>query len=123
MPLISRCRISLTLENMSQVSTTVAAHYLCPLHAKGAVRVASDRTGQRIEVCWPSAATLELVFRLVQGCAASCAGIDSVFWSMLIIFAAEWCLCALLSQNSELFLVKNGLPLLWRSLVGVRHLF
>lgn len=54
--LICRCIVTLALEHMSQMSSTVRADNLRPLHSKRAIRVTSDRSIYGIEVCGPSTA-------------------------------------------------------------------
>lgn len=67
-PLICRRRISLALENMTQMSTTVIAHNLNPLHAKRAILIPSNSARNGIEESRPAAPRLELVGGLVEGC-------------------------------------------------------
>jgi hypothetical protein len=52
---------------MSQVSSAVAAHDLCPLHAECAVGVSSHRAGNGVEEGGPAAARLEFVLSSVDG--------------------------------------------------------
>jgi hypothetical protein len=58
--------ISLALEHMAQVPTTITAHDLCPLHTKRAVSVPCHRAGDAVKVRRPAAATLELMVGLVE---------------------------------------------------------
>lgn len=73
MPLIRRRRVSLSFEYMPQMSTTFRANNLCPLHTEGAVRMPSHSAWDRIEVCRPAAAGLELVGCAVERCFTGCA--------------------------------------------------
>lgn len=68
MPLISRGRISLALEHMSQVSSTVAAHDLDSLHAKRTVDMSRHSAGHRVEESGPATPGLELLVCSVEGC-------------------------------------------------------
>ena len=73
MPLIRRRRVPLSLEYMPEMSTTFRADNLCPLHSEGAVRMPGHSAWDRIEVCRPAAAGLELVGGTVERCFAGCA--------------------------------------------------
>lgn len=123
MSLVGWGLVAFSLEDVAQMTSAVAADNLCSLHAKGAVCVAGDGAWDGIEVGRPAAATLKFVFCLVERGVAASAGIDACVGLMLVIFAREWGLGALFSQDTELFLVKYGLPFLVGSLIWVRHLF
>jgi hypothetical protein len=103
MPLICRRTISLPLENMPQVSSTVTAHNLRPLHAERAVCVSRHRAGDVVEVRGPAAAGLELVVRLVEGGVAGGAGVDAFFGRVLVVFAREGGFGAFFAENAKLF--------------------
>lgn len=110
--LICWCWVSLSLENVSQMTSTVAANNFRSLHAEGAVSVSGHCTWNGIEICGPATTALEFVFSLVQRSVAAGAGVNALLGHMLVIFTSKWCLCALLTQDAELFLVQNCLPLL-----------
>lgn len=55
-PLVRRCRIALSFEDMAQVPTAIATHDFRPLHAESAVRVSRHRTWDGIKICRPAAA-------------------------------------------------------------------
>lgn len=97
MPLIRRCRITLALEHMSKMTSTVGAHNLGSSHSKSAISVTLDSTRYAVEVCWPAAARLELVVRLVEWRITAGAGVDTVVWLVLVVFTSSWRLGALLS--------------------------
>lgn len=64
-PLIRRCRKPLSLKNMPQMTPTVTAYNLRPLHPKGVIRMPRHSTGDRIKICGPAAAGLKFVCRLI----------------------------------------------------------
>ena len=103
MPLIRRRRIPLPLENMSQVTSTVRTHNLRPLHAKSAIRMASHRPRDRIEVGGPSASGFKLVVRFVEGGVAAGAGVDAFRGTVLVVFAREGRFGAFFAEDAELF--------------------
>lgn len=57
---------------------TVTTHNLRPLHPKRTIREPLHSTRNRIEVCGPAAAGLELVVGFVEGRVAAGTGIDAV---------------------------------------------
>lgn len=63
--LIGRRCVSFSLEDMAQVTSAIAANYLCSCHAEGSVCVTGDSTWDGIEVGGPATTTLELVLCLV----------------------------------------------------------
>lgn len=73
MPLIRRRRVSLSLEYMAKMSTTFRTNNLRPLHSERAVRMPSHSAWDRIEVCRPATARLELVGCAVERCFTGCA--------------------------------------------------
>jgi len=101
-PLVRRRRVALTLEHMSQVTSAVAAHDLCPLHAECAVGVSGHRTGYSIEECRPAAARLEFVLSSVDGRIAAGASVGAGTWHVLVILAREGRLGAFLAKHAEL---------------------
>lgn len=103
MPLIGRRRVSLSLEHMSQMPTTVCAHYLYPLHAERPVCMPCDRAWDGVEESRPAASGLELLVCAVEGCAASGAGVCTLAWVVLVVGAREGSLGALLADDAELF--------------------
>ena len=68
MPLISRGRVSLALEHMSEVTSAVGAHDLDPFHAERAVDMSRHSAGDRIEERRPAAPGLELLVCGVERC-------------------------------------------------------
>lgn len=102
MPLVGRCLVALSLENMAQMATTIRAHDLRPLHSEGAISVSRHGTWYVVEVCWPSTARLELVVGFVQWSIASSAVVDAFFGHVLVVFAGAWGFGALLSDDAEL---------------------
>ena len=87
MSLVRRRGVSLSLEDMSQVTSTVAAHNLCPLHAKRAVGVSSHRSRNGVKECRPAAARLELVLSSVDGRIAAGASVSAGGWRVLVVLA------------------------------------
>lgn len=101
-PLVRRRGVALALEHMSQVTSAIAAHDLCPLHAECAVGVSGHRTGHSIEECRPAAARFELVLSSVDGRIAAGAGVGAGAWHVLVILAREGRLGAFLAKHAEL---------------------
>ena len=97
MSLIRRRRITLALEHMSKMASTVGAHNLCSRHSKRAVGVTLYCAGYAVEVCWPSAARLELVVRFIEWCVTASACVNTVVRVMLVVLARPWLLGTLLS--------------------------
>ena len=102
MSLIGRSGETLSLEYVAQMTTTVGAHNLCPGHAKGAVLVPGDSSGDAVKVGRPAAAGAELVVGLVQRSIASGAGVDALLRVVLVKLASSGSLCTLLPQDTEL---------------------
>jgi hypothetical protein len=65
---------------MSQVTSAVAAHNLCPLHAECAVSVSGHCTWNGVEECRPAATRLELVLSSVDGRIAAGASVGAGGW-------------------------------------------
>jgi hypothetical protein len=85
--LVSRRRVTLSLENVSQMSSAIAAHDLCPLHAKCAVGVSSYSTRNSVEEGGPTAARFELVLSGVDGRIAAGTSVGAGSWRVLVVFA------------------------------------
>jgi len=97
MPLVRRCGISLSFENVAEMASTVRTHNLDPLHAECAVRVPCDSSGKSVEECRPAAARLELVVCLVKRCIASGTCVHSLGGHVLVVLSGEWSFGALSS--------------------------
>ncbi len=110
MSLVGRSTVSLALEDMSQMTTAVRAHDLCSRHAERAISVTSHSSRDVVEVCWPSAARLELMGSFVERGITTCAGVDARVRQVLVVFAASGHFSSLLSKDAEL---------LWRSVSDV----
>ena len=121
-PLIGRVVISLALEHMSQMSSTVTANNLRPLHTESAICMPRHRTRDVVKVRWPSTARLELVFRGVKRCIAAYTCVDAFLGVVLVVFTGEGCFGALLAYDAELLLVELRLPFVVGARVGVGHL-
>jgi len=121
MPLISRRRVSLPLENMPQMSPTIAAHDLRPRHPEGAVRMPRHRPRDTVEIRRPATPAFELVRSFVERRIARGAGVHARGGHVLIVFAREGRLGAFLAEDAELFFVQNSLPLIIALLHRVRH--
>ena len=132
--------VSLALENVSEMPTTITAHYFSSGHSKGAIRVASDGAGYRVKVCRPSTPGGEFVSRFVERSLTSGAGIDTCLRHVLIVISGKRRLGSFLAEDTELLFamsmmvawavgyewsrptfVKHSPPLVVASLVWVRH--
>lgn len=102
MTLVSRGRISLSLEDVTKVSTTVGANNLSTLHTKGTVDMSGHSTRNSIEKGRPTAARLELVVCLVEGSFTAGAGVDTLGGHVLVKVAAVGGLGALFAEDAEL---------------------
>ena len=98
--------VTLALEHVSQVSSTVCAHYLRPLHSKRSICVSRYSTWNCIEESWPSASRLELLIGAIQGCVTCSAAVSTFGGIVLVVFAGEGRFCALLSDYSELVFLR-----------------
>lgn len=107
MPLIGRRLVSFSFEDMPQVSATVAAYDLGPLHAKSAVRVPGHRSWHGVEESRPPAARLKLVIRCIEWRVAARASIHAFVRMVLVIFSGEGRFGALLSKNAKLFYMES----------------
>lgn len=103
MSLVGRGRIALALENMAQMTATVATHDLGACHAKGAVCVSRHCTRNRVKIGRPAAAGFELVRGLVERSGTGGACVDAARRHMLIVGACVGGLGALIAKNPELF--------------------
>jgi hypothetical protein len=103
MPLIRRRRISLTLKDMAQMSTTITADNLCPLHAECAICMSGDGTGDAVEVRRPPTARLEFMVGLIQWCIAAGACVHAGRGLVLVVLACKWGLGTFFSEDAELF--------------------
>ena len=65
MSLIRGSRISLSFEDMTEMTAAVGTDNLRPLHAETAVGMSGDCARQTVEIGGPSTSGLELVVRLV----------------------------------------------------------
>ena len=88
MSLIRRRRVSLSLEHMSQMSSTVAANDLCPLHAERAVGVSCHSARDSVKERRPAAARLELVVGLVERSLAAGTNVSTLGGHVLVKVAA-----------------------------------
>jgi hypothetical protein len=102
MPLIRWCRVTLSLEDMSQMTATIRANNLRPRHTKCAIGMSRHRAWHCIEESGPSAAGLELVSGFVEGCVAGGAVVGSAAGEVFVVFAGEGGLGALFTDYFEL---------------------
>lgn len=65
MPLVGGSRITLPLEDVTQVTSTVRADDLGARHAPGSVCMTGDGARDIVKVCGPAATRLELLACLV----------------------------------------------------------
>jgi hypothetical protein len=103
MPLIRRSGITLTLENMTQMATTIRAYDLRPLHTEVAIGMSFYGAWNAVKVGRPSTARLELLGGFVERGVAGSASVDTGLGHMLIISASEGGFGALLTEDTELF--------------------
>lgn len=101
--LISGGRISFTLEDMAEMTSTVIADDLGALHAKGIVHMSLHSTGNRIKVSGPATTGLELVIGCVKRRITPGAVVHALGRMVLIVLAGTGAFCALLTKNAELF--------------------
>jgi len=113
MPLVRGCRVALSLENMTEMTSTVRTHNLDPLHAKCAVGVSGDGSRESVKERRPAATRLELVLRLVQRCVASGTCVHSLGGQVLVVLSGEWGFGALSSEDTELLWMRK-LAVIWR---------
>lgn len=102
MSLVGRRRVSLSLENVSQMTATITADDLRPAHAERSVCVSGDGAGHSVEEGGPAAAGLEFVVGFVQSRAATGAVVDPRGWGMLVVFPSEGGFGAFLAEDTEL---------------------
>ena len=103
MPLIRWCRISLSLEHVSQMTATSRAHDLRPAHTECAIGVSCHGSRDIIEVCGPSAAGFELVIGFVERSFAAGAGVDAFAGHVFVVDAGVGSFGALFTEDTELF--------------------
>src|SRR5947207_205392 len=103
MPLIRRRWVSLSLEHMAQMTPTICAYNLRPLHSKSLVRISLHRSGNSVEERRPTAPRREFVICLVEGCVAGGAGVDAVAGHVFVEFTGVGSFGALLADDAELF--------------------
>jgi hypothetical protein len=106
MTLVSGSRISLSLENVTKMTTTVGTDNLSTLHAKGTVDMSSHSTRNGIKESRPAAARLELVVGLVERSFAASAGVGTLGGHVLIKVAAVGGFGALFAEDAELLCWK-----------------
>jgi len=120
--LVSRSRISLALEDVTEMATTVGADNLSTLHTEGAVGVSGHGTRDSIEESRPAAARLELVVGLVERSLTAGTGVDTLGGHVLVKVAAVRRLGALVTEDAELLRAQLSLPLLLVLLQWVGHI-
>lgn len=103
MSLICRSLVTLSLEDMSQMATTITAHDFGPLHSKGSIGVARHSTRDTVEVGGPSTAALEFVLSCVKRCITAGTGVDTSVGLMLVVFSGSRGFGTLFAEDAELF--------------------
>jgi hypothetical protein len=106
--LISRSLIALTLEDMAKMTTAIGTDNLRPLHAKSIVHVSGHSPRNRVKVCRPSTARLELVVGGVKWRIATGAIVDALGWVVGIIFPCAGTLGTLFAEDAELLYSDYG---------------
>lgn len=94
---------SFTLEDVAQMSTTVGANNLRPLHPEGAIGMSDDSSRNLLKKSGPPTPRTEFGIVLVEWSIATGAVIDSLFRCMLVVFARSCHFGPLLSEHTELF--------------------
>lgn len=84
------------------MSATIAADNLGALHAEGPVDVSGNRPRDRVKVCGPAAAGIELVRGLIERGIAAGAGVDALGWIVLVVLTGERRLSPFLTEDPEL---------------------
>jgi len=102
MPLVGRRRITLALEHMTQMPSTVVAHNLNPLHTKRAILISANGARDCIEERGPSTTGLEFVAGFVQRRLTSCTCVQAGGRGVLVILAHIGRLGTLLAKDAEL---------------------
>jgi hypothetical protein len=105
--LISRSGVSLALEDVTEMATTVGADNLSTLHTEGAVSVSGYSTRDSIEESRPAAARLELVVGLVQRSLAASTSVDTLRGHVLVKVAAVGRLGTLVTKDAELLCCRG----------------
>jgi hypothetical protein len=118
--LVSRGRVSLALEDVTEMATTVGADNLSALHTESAVSVSGYSTRDSVEESRPAAARLELVVGLVKRSLAASTGVDTLRGHVLVKVAAVGRLGALVTEDAEL-LCCRGVSRLSRCHLQSRH--
>ena len=102
MTLVGGGRVSLALEDVTEMTATVRADNLSALHTKSAVGVSGHSTRNGIEESRPAAARFELVVGLVERSFAASAGVYTLGGHVLVKVAAVGRLGALFAEDAEL---------------------
>jgi len=92
---------------MTEMTSTVAADDLGPLHAKCVIDVSLYSTRDRIIVGGPAAAGLELVLGRIERCVTPGAVIHALCRMVCIVLASAGGLGALLAKDSELLCISQ----------------
>lgn len=108
MALISRSLVALALEDMAKVTTAVSADNFRPLHAKRVIHVSGHSSGNRVKVCGPSTARLELMVGSVKRRITTGAIVDALGRVMGVIFACTGTLGTLFAENAELLYIDHS---------------
>ena len=102
MPLILWVTESLSLEDVSKMTTAVIADNLSPHHAQARVRSLTDGAWNSVPECRPPAARVELVVRFVEGRVAAGACVHAGIRIVLIVLARAGHFGPFLAENTEL---------------------
>ena len=108
-PLIRGRGVPLSFEDMTQMPATVAADDLRPFHAKSIIHMSGHRSRNRIKVCWPAAARLELMVGFVERRVAPGAVVHALRRVVGIVLSRAGALSSLLAEDAELFWTPSGL--------------
>ena len=102
MPLVLGISKSLALEDVPQMSTTVVAYDLRPLHSPAVVDSLTHSAWNGVPEGGPAAPRVEFMVGLVEGRVATSAGVDASGGVVLIVFARMRRFGPLLTENTEL---------------------
>jgi hypothetical protein len=100
--LVGGSRITLALEDVTEMAATVGADNLSALHTESTVGVSGYSTRDGIEESGPSAARLELVVGLVERSLAAGTSVSTLRRHVLVKVAAVGRLGTLFAEDAEL---------------------
>lgn len=112
MSLVCRRVVTLALENMAQMSTTIGAGDFSPFHAMAEISLCGNGPGNPLIKRRPSTARIKLGGGFVKRRVAS-RTIVHPLGAELVVNARIWRLCGSLSKHCKLHGRKHRAPLIW----------